>query len=167
MKKIATFFLLSFLFGSLIAQNGSSLLPFSGKIFTESKKDNKVTVKLYDGNKLVSSYETKANGKFIMDLERNKKYTVEFSQTAYVTKRISIDTKVNPKEVELLKEFKFDVDLIKEEEGINYSNLDFPIALIEFEKHSGQFDYNKAYTENMLKEQERILGSDYKIAMLD
>lgn len=167
MKKIIAIAIFTLFIGSLIAQNGSSLLPFSGKVFTTCKKENRVTVKLYEGNKLISTYQTKLNGKFIMDLERNKNYTVEFSQATYLTKRISINTKINPKEAQDLKEFKFDVELIKLEEGTNYSNLDFPIALLEFDKISGQFDYNKTYTSNMLKEQEKIIGSNDKMALLD
>jgi len=167
MKKLATFSTFLLLIVGLMAQPGSSLLDFSGKVITESKKDNKVLIKLYEGNKVVSKYQTKRNGKFIMNLERNKKYTLEFAQTDYITKRIMIDTKVNPKEAASAKEFKFDVSLIKAEKGINYSSLDFPIALIEFEQVLGQFNYNKAYTERMLEEQERLVNQNLHIASVE
>lgn len=167
MKKLATFSTFLLLFVGLMAQPGSSLLDFSGKVFTETKKDNKVTIKLYEGNKVISEYQTKRNGKFVMSLERNKNYTVEFAQVNYITKRISIDTEVNPREAASAKEFKFDVSLIKEQENVNYSNLDFPIALIEFQNSMGQFNYNKTYTEKMLEEQNKLLGENLNMALID
>lgn len=167
MKKAANLFILTLLFSGLFAQSGSSLLPFSGKIFSNYSTAKNVVIKLYDGNKKISEYETKRNGKFIMDLERNKNYTVEFSKTDHVTKRIMINTHLNPVEAAAVNEFKFDVSLIEEEEGINYSSLDFPIALIEYEKVIGEFNYNKDYTENMLEEQNRLIDESSQMTAME
>lgn len=165
MRSIAITFLFSLLisFSSLNAQN-DLLIGFKGKVYCGDDKGEKVLVSLYDGNKKVSSYKTSGNGKFIMDLSRNRNYTVEFDKPGYVTKRVSIDTRiVNPMHYPK-KTFKFDVSLIEEKEGVDYSTLDFPMALIEFEAEEMAFDYNLEYTMKRMEEQNLLQSKGENVA---
>lgn len=165
MKKLLNLILLSILFTNIsTAGEGSSYFGFKGKVFLADDKGGKVTVSLYDGNKKISSYVTGASGKFIVDLFKDRHYTLQFSKEGYVTKRVIIDTGVNPKDALGVKEFKFDIGLIKEESDKDYSELDFPITIIEFEKSKREFVYNKKYTNYMLDVQDRVLRDKGEMA---
>lgn len=166
MKYLKTYFLLISIFFSFLAiGQGSSFFGFKGKVFLEDDKGCEVTISLYDGNKKISSYVTGSSGRFIVDLYKNRHYTLQFAKEDYVTKRILIDTKVlNPSDAIGVKEFKFDVSLIKEDSELDYSELDFPIAIIEFENSQREFVYNVNYTNRMLGIQDQILRGERNVA---
>jgi hypothetical protein len=166
MKKLLSILLISTLgLTSTFAGEGSSLFGFKGKVMLEDSNGKKVIVNLYDGNKKVSSYETGANGKFLLDISRNRHYTLEFVKIGYVTKRIIIDTKVNHRDAVGVKEFKFDIELFKMVPGYDYSDLDFPITILEFEKTKKEFVYNQKYTNQMLDMQDNILRTKNEVAL--
>ena len=146
------------------AQVGSSLFGFEGRVYLDGDKGKNVSITLYDNNKKVSSYETNRSGKFFLDIERNKHYTVVFKKEGFLAKRVIIKTHAKPNEVADVEAFKFDMNLEKKEFGVNYAQLDFPVTMIEFERLKGEFDYNKEYTENMIKIQEKYLEKQTNLA---
>lgn len=136
------------------AQQSSSLLGFYGRVYIDDNKEDKgkkVNITLYANNDKISTYQTNYTGKFLLDIERNKHYTVVFEKEGYIAKSIIIKTYANPNELANFEDFKLDVVLLKKEFGVNYSNLDFPVAMIDFDKENGKFDYNQEYTENMVR----------------
>lgn len=124
---------------------------FAGKIYIDGKKAKDVLVKAYDGNKCFSNYMTGSNGKFVFTGGVEKYYTLEFKKEGYVTKRIVIRTH-NTRNLEFeTSTYRFDVDLVKEEEGVDYDEYDFPITIIEIDSNEEEFTHNRKYTENRLK----------------
>lgn len=162
MFRSTLFILLSVLSIGLYSQ-GNSLIGFEGQVFFGENKEKAtdkgegVSITLFQGNTTISEYTTTRNGKFVLDLERNKYYIVEFKRDNYVTKRIIIKTKIPSSSKIPKKDFEFEVFLLKEVEGVNYSRLDFPMAIIEFQKPSEKFDYDTEYTDARDKEQEEII----------
>jgi len=139
-------------------------IGFKGKVHTGPDKGDSVEVVLFEENRKMSSYETRKNGKFILDLDRNKYYVVQFSKENYVTKRIVIDTRIDGKGYPK-KKFKFDVNLIPENEDLDYSALDFPIAIIEYNRNNDVFDYDFEYTRARAKEEQELVERDPYLAM--
>ena len=84
---------------------------------------------------------------FNFTLEANEYYTVEVSKPGYVTRRVAFYTQL-PREVEISSMFmyEFDVILLKEKQMDDYY-LDFPVALIHYNKKSEAFESNVKYTK--------------------
>jgi len=124
---------------------------FIGYTFIDGKKAKDVVVKVFDDNNCFSEYETRSNGKFIFTANCEKHYTLQFEKEGYVTKRMVIKTD-NTSDLEYVtKTYKFDVSLLKKEQGVDYGQYDFPIAIIELDKRNMEFTFNKKYTENRLE----------------
>lgn len=171
--KVCVFVLLSFMSIVSFAQDKSGsddemYYTFYGRIFLENAKGNGVVVRLYDNNTLISTYKTDKKGKFTIGAPSAKHYTLEFEKNGFVTKRVIINTKKVYLSKGNIDDFDFNVHLIKQEEDIDYSILDFPIALIEYNKSIKGFDYNKKYTRQMHKIQNKVVADGFAtlIAML-
>ncbi|MAY83373.1 MAG: hypothetical protein CMP59_04490 [Flavobacteriales bacterium] len=134
-----------------------SLIGFEGLVFLGEDRGDEVHIELFDGNHKISSYTTTGNGKFILDLERNKYYIVQFSKENYVTKRVIIDTRIYDDEVEPKEEFHFDVFLIKSRKNVDYSLLDFPIAIVQFRESKQKFEYDEKYFKARHDEQKTFI----------
>jgi len=153
--------LLLFNVKDLSAQNFDSH-EFKGNVFLDGKKAEGVVVKVFDDNDCSSEYKTKWNGKFIFIASCEKYYTLQFEKEGYVTKRIVIKTEDTRNLDFVTKTYKFDVSLVKKEQGVDYSSHDFPIAILELNPHNREFEFNKEYTKNRLKD--IVVNSDNQIA---
>ncbi|MGD1845100.1 MAG: hypothetical protein ACFB10_06870 [Salibacteraceae bacterium] len=134
--------------GLTTSEPDSFLLNVFGFIYDKDVKIKEATVTLYDGNRIVKTIQTKKNGKFLFQLNRNRDYTIEIKKDTYVTKRVSISTKV-PHGVGWLPDFDFDTSLLKVEKfrGIDISDLDFPSALIAYDTKDKEMDFSKTYSK--------------------
>jgi hypothetical protein len=136
---------------------GDTLVGFDGDVYIGEAKAKDVTISLYERNDVISTYTTTKNGQFVLDLERNKYYIVEFSKKGYVTKRILIDTKIASDTLKPKDEFNFDVFLIKSKPNVDYSVLDFPMAIIQFQYNKQRFDFDPKYTRERHSEQKEFM----------
>ena len=118
-------------------------------------------MRLYDDNSLISSYKTDKKGKFNVGTPSAKHYTLEFVKNGFVTKRVIINTKKVYLAKGRVEDFDFNVHLIKQEIDVDYSILDFPIALIEYKKSIKGFDYNRKYTRQMHKIQNQVVADGF------
>lgn len=134
--------------GFTTSEPDSFLLNVFGFIYNKDERVREAKVVLYDGNRIVETVETKKNGKFLFQLNRNRDYTIEIIKDEFVTKRISISTKV-PYGVGWLPDFSFDTALMKVSKfrGIDISDLDFPSALIAYDKDDNEMDFSKTYSK--------------------
>ena len=146
LKKIAFFFTLISLTSFLSAQSTKHLV-FSGKIHLEEGNAKNVTIKAYDGNKCFSTYETKSSGKFFFEGKPEKQYTLEFKKDGYVTKYVIIKTHNTRKLEKNPKKYKFDIDLFQEETAEDFHREEFPVVIIELDKKTKEFCYNKKYND--------------------
>lgn len=134
-----------------------TLVGFDGDVYIGEVKAKNVTISLYERNDVISSYTTSKNGQFVLDLERNKYYIVEFSKEGYVTKRVLIDTRIESDSLNPKDEFNFDVFLIKSKPNVDYSVLDFPMAIIQFQYNKERFDFDPKYTKQRHSEQKEFM----------
>lgn len=84
---------------------------------------------------------------FNFTLESNQYYTIEVSKAGYVTRRVVFYTDL-PDDVVVspLFTYEFDVILLKEKKMDDYY-LDFPVALIRYNKKTDSFESNMKYTK--------------------
>lgn len=115
--------------------------------------------RLYRDNKFVTGGNTDRFGTMELYLMRNSHYLLEFLAAGFVTKKIYISTFV-PADYKVTGNFDFGVSLIPEdilsEEEI--CALDVPYAVVYFNEENGEFDYDRKYTEEMVKVEEEIIS---------
>jgi len=138
--------------------NAPAVFKLNVKVKTSLHELAGLTVHLYDHNTLVQTISPNKKGSFKARLERNKYYTLEFSMPGYYSKRIAFSTYVAD---DIVNEsvFKFDVYMIANDElkGVDASTLDFPVALVSYDKKARELSYDKRYTEKVSFEHERLL----------
>jgi len=127
-----------------------SVLDISGYILLDDKKVEGAIVKLYQDNLIVDKLSTKKNGKFRFMLFSDSEYMIEVSKQDCVDERIYISTK-NEGTMDDKYYFEFIADLmkLKEFKGINFSNLDFPTAIIKYDKDDDEYVHDKVYSKNV------------------
>lgn len=159
MKTITTQFVTLIILGlfsvtakaSIKTPDTASCLELSGKILKLKKyASNTYTINLVRDNAIVETKVIKGNNEFKFNLKKNGWYTVKIVKEGYVSRTISIDTKL-AEEHNGHYSFAFDTELIEEAEAIklNKSGLEMPIAHISFDKKKRWFTHNVAYTREI------------------
>ncbi len=122
-----------------------------------------VEVKLFKENEELEWVEVTTvsyhDHNFAFRLETNQYYTIEVTKAGYITRSVVISTEL-PKNVDLRIIFKygFEVVLFKEKKWKDDFYLDFPVALISYNKKSEVFENSNNYTRHIkekLKESEK------------
>ena len=115
---------------------------------------NGVQVKLYKENDELEWNEITSvsyhDHNFSFKLNANEYYTIEVSKPGFVTRLVGVST-VIPAGVSLeqIYTFEFDVTLFKEKKGIDDYYMDFPVALISYDKKKDVFNNDNAYTRHI------------------
>ena len=156
MFRIKVFFWLLVLFVVLSAAikptlyfEKSSTLEIKGYVFHDNNKVDGATVKLYQNNKIVNIAKTKKS-KFQFVLFSGERYMVEVIKPGAFTERIQFST-VEKTEFEGKYTYEFRVDLMNESEfeGVDVSNLDYPTAIIKYDKEEGEYIFDAAYSQQV------------------
>jgi hypothetical protein len=149
--------ILMFAFSFTLSATISKTVKFKGKvIITESDLSN-VTVNLYQRNELINTFVTNASGGFEMKLELGHNYTFEVMKDGFITKRLAVNATSKTEVKQRVANFDFFCELIPYKDGVDTSELDFPITIIELNEKKGEFEYVTDYTKLMAKEQEKVM----------
>lgn len=129
-------------------------LEVDGRLGDGENKLVGAEVVLFVGNEQVSSVRTDKAGRFHEDLELGKVYGLEFRSDGFIPKRIAIDThmpKARPDQEIQLVPIDMNVSLLERGryDGANTDDLDFPFALIKFNKKDMAFEQDLEYTMGM------------------
>jgi hypothetical protein len=115
---------------------------------------NGVHVKLYKENDELEWTEitnvSYHDHNFSFRLNANENYTIEVSKPGFISRSVGISTML-PNTVSLnpIYRYEFEVELFKEKKGVDdYYNMDFPVALISYDKKNDVFN-NNAYTKHI------------------
>lgn len=128
------------------------VLDINGKITHGEDALDGVLVELFEGNRVVDAFETKKNGKFKFTLLNNQIYTIQLTKDGYYTKRISVNTNM-PSDYEDTYRFEFDINLdSREDQEFDKYLVEYPSALIAFEKKKDRFNFDKDYTKSYFDE---------------
>lgn len=145
-------FLLLALNGSLFAQQ-TSILPVHGRITDGDKKLDGCEVIIFEGNEQVSSQTTDRSGRFGVGLELEKEYALEFRREGFVPKRIVIDTRAKLEDGLIFSPLVMDVSMLlaSKYEGADTDVLDFPFAIVRYDKKANAFIQDPTYTAGMIR----------------
>jgi hypothetical protein len=111
-----------------------------------------LTIRIYRGTDLVIEIPSTEKKKMFFSLQENSNYTIAFAKAGYVTRSISVDTHL-PEEMSTGPAYRFEFELcmLEEDPALNSYYLDFPVALVGFNKKTERFEYNRGYTDRIRK----------------
>jgi len=144
--------------------NNEEVLKIKGDISNLSIDLTEAVIKLYDGNTLIETIKTNKAGKFQLNLLKDKQYMLEVCAENHLAKRIVLNTSVD-EIIGKTPEFHPSLELISEKlvRGTDYSELDFPYAIVEYDETLEGFDFNKEYTAEMKKLEKEFIYEAYLI----
>lgn len=121
----------------------------------ENKKGlENATVSIYldSSAALLKKVKSDANGiaEFIVPLQQF--YTIKVSKKGYLTKIVTIDTKMPKAHYVSDYSFEFSVDMLVEVPGLDASILKYPVSKIFFNTFTKKFDYDFNYIVKILKD---------------
>ena len=125
-------------------------------LYSVEKRLENVVIHVYEYNTKVNSHKTDAKGKFEFNILKNSYTILEFVKDDFITKRMLFDTRTET-EIKNTKPFNIEIVMIEAKEGVDCSDLDFPITYIKYIEEDNDFNYVEKYTKLMMKEQEKIL----------
>lgn len=156
-------------FGSVKGNSDSLCLRLKGKISkTETSAGNTYTVEIIDNSTVVASKVVKAGKTFVFDVKRNGWYGLKIKNGDCVSKLISISTHVpNIEDGDVyLVDFELDEPIsLQESQHLDDDAIDFPLALISYEKQMDNFNYSEEYTNNIKKKLLDPLTEEKGVAM--
>lgn len=112
-----------------------------------------VSIVLYCGNEEVMRIDSTEKNKTEFTLKRDQYYTVEIKRPGYAPRLVGIYTNI-PSAVPLkpLFRYEFEVEMIPQVQSVDDFYLDFPVALVSFNKKNEAFEPNKKYSKVLKKE---------------
>jgi hypothetical protein len=131
----------------------SMCLRLVGKISkTSHSAGHSYTVQLIDNSKVIATQVVKAGKNFKFDVNKNGWYGVQIKNEECVSKLISVSTHVpNLEEGDAyLVSFEMEEPIsLEESKYLDSDAIDFPLALISYEKDMDNFNYSEEYTKNI------------------
>lgn len=128
----------------------------------ESKPLDSVLVTIYNGDIPYTEIWTNKKGKCTFKLPLDKNLTIQVSKKGFVTKSISVNTKV-PFDDRDAFNFSCDVDIFEEINGLDVTVLKSPIAKITYSTSLGTFQYDISYTNKVNVELKKMYKKYYKL----
>lgn len=140
--------------GSDTGLSDDHFLPVSGRVTDGERKLEGCEIITYLGNERIHSFTTDRSGRFEVGVGLNAQYGIEFRKPGFVPKRIIVDTRSDLAPEELLFiPLDMDVSMLAAEkyEGADTDALDFPFAIVRFDKKTHAFVQDRAYTTDMMR----------------
>lgn len=131
-------------------QDSSSNVKIHGRIVVKNKNSvgsYKVEVMRYDS--VTSTFTVKNNQSIKFSLKKDSPYVLKISKKGFVPRLICINTRIS-ENLNKNGEYTFyiETDFIAATEAMRMDNeaLTLPVALIAYDKNTGNFGYNKDYS---------------------
>ncbi len=129
----------------------SECLEVKGKFDGSVKDFNGVYMaKLILDNKVIETQILNTRKSFLFTLQKNRLYAVRVEKAGYISKTVSISTYTSEKSMNEKNEyaFNFETNLISESlyACFDDDDVDFPVALVSYNKACDCFEHNKEYT---------------------
>jgi hypothetical protein len=132
-------------------KDSSYCIEIDGKVLIPQSDNQKLyKIELLCHNELVDSGLVVDNESFLLKVKKNSWYTIRIIKEGYFTQVVSIDTRL-PEYNKCEQTFHFDTELINVDETgiIDLDALDFPIAIVSFNKNTGRFSPVTEYSKNI------------------
>ena len=111
-------------------------------------------VKLIRNNTVVATQTLSMKNGFSFTLAKDIYYTIKIEKQGYISRIFSISTKVDDKLDERnTYVYSFETSLLREDLGglFEDDNIDFPFALISYNKNCDCFEHSKEYTASLIQ----------------
>ena len=125
-------------------------LPVHGQAFIDGKKTDGYLVRLYEENEYKGEVPVDKKGRFLLELDIDKTYTVELTKEGYERKLMLIDTQL-PEGLVEYPDYECYVNLTPEEahQGKQDFYTDFPTAIIRWDGEMEGFYHSEHYLEHI------------------
>jgi hypothetical protein len=146
-----------------VVDGDSICLKIQGLAMSKGLPIDGVNAKLYKENQEMEMVEVTSvshhSHDFFFNLSKNSYYTIEVSKPGYITRMISISTKM-PASVKIdpIFEYLIELEMHKEKQGVDDYYLDFPIALIDYDPVKDVFVSHGKYTAYIKAKIKETLG---------
>ncbi len=126
-------------------------LKIKGIAMSKGQPIDGVNAKLYKENEEMEMVEVTSvshhSHDFFFNLAKDSYYTIEISKPGYITRMISISTKLpSGVKADPIFEYEIELEMHKEKAGADDYYLDFPIALIDYDPAKDVFVSHGKYT---------------------
>lgn len=154
---LLTTFALLCLFGSPKTGRSQDLvltLPVSGRVMEADKKLEGCKVIIFKGNEVLGEQVTDRSGRFGMDLGLQEEYAIEFRKEGFLPKRVLVDTRGNlPKDLVDIAPIEMAMTMLpaSKYDGADTDELDFPFAIIRYDRGAKAFVQDHEYTADMMR----------------
>lgn len=133
-----------------------------GQIIFGKKKLNKALLLIKEDNSnVLTKVESDAKGWVAFQLPLQKSYTINVTKYGFVSKIITVDTRIPESQQKGDYYFGFTIELFEEIAELDVSVLKEPVAKIFFNTFTKKFDYDYNYTVKINNEL-RILHKNYE-----
>ena len=134
--------------------NNLECLEITGK-FDGTVKDlaGNYTAELILDNMVIASQTINVRRSFLFVLKRDLFYSIRVKKEGYISKTLSVSTKLTGKLDEKNSYvFSFETNLLSQDLYGNFDDddVDFPVALISYNKSCDCFEHNKEYTASLI-----------------
>ena len=139
---------------SVAAQEEGLSLPITGRINDGDKKLEGCEVLVYDGNNMVGRQVTDRSGRFNLGLSLGKEFAIEFRKEGFLPKRVLVDTRADlPKDLVEIAPLAMEMSMLpaSKYEGADTDMLDFPFAIVKYDKKAMAFTQDHQYTTDMMR----------------
>lgn len=130
------------------------LLEVTGRVTDGDKKLAGCEVTVYQGNEVLGTQTTGKNGHYGFAIPLGGDYAVVFRREGFQPKSILIDTRAKlPADMFAVAPVGMDMSLLASTkyEGVDIDVLDFPYAIIRWNKREMSFTPDKEYTTSMMR----------------
>lgn len=129
-------------------------LPVGGRVTDGENKLAGCEVLLYRGTELVNSLTTDKSGRFEVNLDLNETWGIEFRKAGFVSKRMVFDTHLPKMKADsefIIEPMVMEVGMLEKAryDGANTDELDFPFAIVKWNRALGGFTQDQEYTMGM------------------
>jgi len=156
MKALTLFAWCVLLASNAIAQKDGEpmVLEIVGRITDGEKKLAGCQVTVYDGNDVVGEQVTDKSGRFGIGLGLQKEFAIVFQREGFLPKRMLVDTRAKiPVEVVAIAPLDMEMSMLVADkyEGADTDVLDFPFAIVKWNRQVGAFIQDQEYTVDMMR----------------
>jgi hypothetical protein len=136
------------------------VLPISGRVTDREQKLEGCEVITFKGNEVVGRQVTDRGGRFGMLLGLGQEFAIEFRKEGFLPKRILVDTRGElPKDLIEIAPIEMTMSMMpgSKYEGADTDALDFPFAIIRYDRGSKAFVQDQQYTADMMRTNGAVL----------
>lgn len=145
------------LYAAPCPKDSNLVLQVKGLIYCDGVIASGVHINVYEDNDFVFAQKSNILGRFSIELDLGKHYTLELSRPGLITKRIVFKTTI-PDKVKHLEIYPMDVELFWNNTNKDISELDYPVGVIQWIGNLNTFHDYVPYSNKMRALQFDLLG---------